>query len=136
VAEWARADFDQRHKFNVLGSFAVRKWTNLGVALTLASGAPYTMTTGLDPYHTGMANARPPSVPRNSLQGPGYADLDLRWSRDFNLSKSKKEKGSVATVGFDAFNVMNTSTSRPSSATWVRPSLEEPSRRCPRAACS
>jgi hypothetical protein len=105
--EWARADFDQRHKLNMLGSFNVGKGMNLGVALTLASGAPYTLTTGLDPYHTGLANARPPGVARNSLQGPGYADLDLRWSRDFNLNKSKKEKGPVATVGFDAFNVMN-----------------------------
>jgi hypothetical protein len=105
--EWARADFDQRHKFNMLGSFAVRNKMNLGVGLTLSTGAPYTMTTGTDPYGTGMANARPPGVPRNSLQGPGYADLDLRWSRDFNLSKSKADKGPVATVGFDAFNVMN-----------------------------
>jgi outer membrane receptor protein involved in Fe transport len=105
--EWARADFDQRHKLNMLGSFTVGKGMNLGVALTLASGAPYTLTTGLDPYHTGMANARPPGVSRNGLQGPGYADLDLRWSRDFNLNKSKKEKGPVATVGFDAFNAMN-----------------------------
>ncbi|MGD0500484.1 MAG: TonB-dependent receptor [Bryobacteraceae bacterium] len=105
--EWARADSDQRHKFNMLGSFAVRKKMNLGVGLTLSTGAPYTMTTGTDPYHTGMANARPPGVARNSLQGPGYADLDLRWSRDFNLSKSKDAKGPVATVGFDAFNVMN-----------------------------
>ena len=105
--EWARADFDQRHKVNALGSFAVGKRMNLGVALTLASGAPYTLTTGLDPYHTGMANARPAGVPRNSLAGPGYADLDLRWSRDFNLNKAKKEKGPVATVGFDAFNVAN-----------------------------
>jgi outer membrane receptor protein involved in Fe transport len=105
--EWARADFDQRHKVNALGSFAVGKRMNLGIALTLASGAPYTLTTGMDPYHTGMANARPSGVPRNSLTGPGYADLDLRWSRDFNLNRAKKDKGPVATVGFDAFNVAN-----------------------------
>jgi outer membrane receptor protein involved in Fe transport len=105
--EWARADFDQRHKVNALGSFAVGKRMNLGVALTLATGAPYTLTTGLDPYQTGMANARPAGVLRNSLQGPGYADLDLRWSRDFNLNQSKKDKGPVVTAGFDAFNVMN-----------------------------
>ena len=105
--EWARADFDQRHKVNALGSFAVGKRINLGVALTLASGAPYTLTTGMDPCHTGMANARPLGVSRNSLQGPGYADLDLRWSRDFNLNQSKKDKGPVFTAGFDAFNVVN-----------------------------
>ena len=40
------------------------------------------------------------------MEGPGYADLDLRVSRDFFLSK-KKDKGMVATVSLDAFNVLN-----------------------------
>jgi hypothetical protein len=68
---------------------------------------PYSITTGLDNYNDGMANARPAGVPRNSLQGPGYADLDLRWSRDFYLVKAKKEKGPMATFGIDAFDVLN-----------------------------
>jgi hypothetical protein len=46
-------------------------------------------------------------VPRNSLQGPGYADLDLRWSRDFFIVPAKKDKGPTVTLGFDAFNVFN-----------------------------
>jgi len=54
-----------------------------------------------------MANARPPGVPRNSLQGPGYADVDRRWSRDFYLSRAKKDKGAVATLGVDAFDLLN-----------------------------
>jgi hypothetical protein len=68
---------------------------------------PYSITTGLDDYNDGMANARPPGIPRNSLQGPGYADLDLRWSRDFYLNRAKKDKGPVATLGVDAFDVLN-----------------------------
>jgi hypothetical protein len=46
-------------------------------------------------------------VRRNSLQGPGYLDLDLRWSRDFFLAAAKKDKGPTVTLGFDAFNVLN-----------------------------
>jgi len=46
-------------------------------------------------------------VPRNSLQGPGYADLDLRWSRDFFIVPAKKDKGPTVTLGFDAFNLLN-----------------------------
>ena len=47
-------------------------------------------------------------VRRNSLQGPGYADLDLRWSRDFYLIKGKKkDEGVKATLALDAFNVLN-----------------------------
>lgn len=68
---------------------------------------PYNETTGRDDYNDGMATARPNGVRRNSLQGPGYADLDVRWSRDFFLIPSKKEKGPTITLGLDAFNVIN-----------------------------
>jgi hypothetical protein len=105
--EWSRADFDQRHRFNMLGTFTAGKLIKLGVGLSLASGAPYTVTTGLDDYHTGLGNARPPEVFRNSLQGSGSASLDLRWSHDFFLVKSKKEKGPQVTIALDAFNVTN-----------------------------
>lgn len=105
--EWSRADFDQRHRLNLLETFNPGKVFKLGIGLTVASGKPYSLTIGQDSLSTGLDNARPSGVPRNSLQGPGYADLDLRWSRDFNLSRVKKEKGVVTTVAFDAFNVLN-----------------------------
>lgn len=105
--EWGRSDLDQRHRLNLLGTINSGKWLNLGIGLTVASGKPYTLTTGQDLYHTGLANARPPGVPRNSLEGPGYADLDLRWFRDFHFSHVKKEKGPAGTFAFDAFNVVN-----------------------------
>ena len=105
--EWARADFDQRNRFSLLGTVTPGKYFKLGVALSLYTGQPYTETTGRDDNHDGLAEDRPPGVPRNSLQGPGYADLDLRWSRDFFLAAAKKDKGPTATLGFDAFNVLN-----------------------------
>jgi len=46
-------------------------------------------------------------VPRNTLEGPVYLDLDSRVSRDFHLSRDRNEKGNVLTVVFDAFNVLN-----------------------------
>jgi hypothetical protein len=39
--------------------------------------------------------------------GPGYADLDLRWSHDFVFPAPKKDKGPAASVGVDAFNILN-----------------------------
>jgi hypothetical protein len=104
--EWARADFDQRHRFSLLGSVKPGKWFNLGVGLTLSSGKPYSETTGLDTYGTGLANARPANIPRNSLEGPAFAQLDLRWAKDFFLTHTK-DKGPTATVGVDAFNALN-----------------------------
>ncbi|HJQ25275.1 MAG TPA: carboxypeptidase regulatory-like domain-containing protein [Blastocatellia bacterium] len=105
--EWARADFDRLHRFEFLGALNPGKLLNLGVAVSAYSGAPYTLTTGRDDFHTGIANARPAGVRRNSLQGPGYFDLDLRWSHDFLLNKTKKDKSPAVTVGVDAFNVLN-----------------------------
>ena len=105
--EYARADFDQRHRFDVLGTVNPGSLFKVGVALALYSGRPYSLTTGHDDFNTGIANARPPGVPRNSLQGPAYADLDLRWSYDLFLDRAKKRSGPNVTLGIDAFNVLN-----------------------------
>ena len=104
--EWSRADFDQKHRFNLLESYSPGKSFTLGIGVTAASGKPYSLTSGGDIYGTGLTNGRPPGVPRNSLEGPAYVDLDSRLSRDFFLSR-KKEKGNVLTVAFDAFNLLN-----------------------------
>lgn len=105
--EWARADFNRRHRFEFLGTVNPGKLLSLGVALSAYTGAPYSLTTGRDDLNTGIANARPSGVRRNSLQGPGYLDVDLRWSHDFLLSKARKDKSPTVTVGVDAFNVIN-----------------------------
>jgi Carboxypeptidase regulatory-like domain/TonB dependent receptor len=106
--EWGRSDFDRRHRFELLGTINPGKLFNLGVSVSAYSGLPYTLITGIDQFHTGTANGRPAGVPRNSLQGPAYADLDLRWSRDFIVRKSKKKDGDIkATLAVDAFNVLN-----------------------------
>jgi hypothetical protein len=104
--EWARANSDQRHRFDLLGSFKPGPWFTLGVALSLRSGRPYNLTLGRDVYNTGSANARPAGVPRNSLVGPGSAQLDVRWSREVPLRKGDDE-GPKLTIGLDAFNVLN-----------------------------
>ena len=105
--EWARADFDQRHRFNLLGTITPGRYFKIGIALSFYSGQTYSITTGRDDNHDGFANDRPAGVPRNSLQGPGYAQLDLRWSRDFFFNGKKRDKGPMATLGFDAFDVLN-----------------------------
>ena len=104
--EWARADYDQRSRLNILGTIRGGKYVEFGVGFFANTGAPYTETTGRDDYRTGYANARPIGVRRNSLQGPGFAELDLRWSHDFLFEKGKKE-GPRLTFALDAFNVTN-----------------------------
>ena len=67
------------------------------------------MTTGTDDYGTTFANARPPGITRNSLQGPGALTLDIRLARSFALRSQKTKDSSGPTLRFalDAFNVIN-----------------------------
>jgi hypothetical protein len=86
------------------GTLNAGRFLKFGVIFSANSGLPYTLTTGLDNYHDGMTNARPPGVSRNSLQGTGTATLDLRWSKAL-LLHVRGEPSLVA--GVDAFNVLN-----------------------------
>ncbi|HZF40699.1 MAG TPA: carboxypeptidase regulatory-like domain-containing protein [Blastocatellia bacterium] len=111
TGEWARADFDERHRFNVLGTFNVGDWFNLGMTVALTSERPYSLTTGRDDNHDTIANDRPLGVRRNSLKGPGAATLDLRWSKEFFLKAAKNGKktdeGPAVKVSISAFNALN-----------------------------
>jgi outer membrane receptor protein involved in Fe transport len=108
TGEWSRADFDERHRFNLIGRIEAGDWFNLGLTLALTSGRPYSLTTGRDDNRDSAAGDRPAGVRRNSLQGPGAATLDVRWSREFRLKKAgKDDEGPAITLGVDAFNVLN-----------------------------
>jgi hypothetical protein len=107
AGEYGRADFDQRHRFNLLGTINQDHWLNLGIAAKLYSGTPYTETSGNDTFNTGILNARPVGVNRNTLQTGSNAELDLRWNRDLSLKRKKVDKGPVFSMAVDAFNVTN-----------------------------
>ena len=132
--EWSRADFDSRHRFGLLGTLTLRRYFKLGASMLLTSGSPYNETTGRDDNRDGFANDRPAGVRRNSLQGPGYAYMDLRWSRDFFLVAAKKDKGPTVTLSFDAFNLLNrvnytTYVGDLSSPFFGKPTAAQPPRR-------
>ena len=105
--EWGRADFDQRHRFNMLGTIKPGRLFNLGVGVFSNTGRPYSLTTGRDDYHVGLATARPAGVGRNTLQGLGYAEYDFPWFRDFKLTGPRNEVVPTLTISMDAFNLLN-----------------------------
>ena len=80
--EWARADFDRRHRFLLLGRVSARSVVDLGVGADAEFRRALHETLGGDLFNNGRGRARPPGVPRNSLEGDGFASLDLRASRD------------------------------------------------------
>jgi outer membrane receptor protein involved in Fe transport len=102
--EYGPADFNRRHSIELFGAWTAGRWFTLGASLEAYTGRPYSLTLGTDPFNTGSANARPAGVPRNSLRGPAYASLDLRWSHDIDWHTRKARS---LTIGIDAFNVLN-----------------------------
>ena len=103
--EWAHADFDRRHRFLLLGRLSARV-VDVGVGVTMNSAAPYTETLGQDVYNNGRGRARPAGVPRNSLEGQGFAQLDLRLSRELKFGLGTPQERKIA-IALDAFNVTN-----------------------------
>ncbi|HEX3579391.1 MAG TPA: TonB-dependent receptor [Thermoanaerobaculia bacterium] len=107
ATEWGPADFDVRHRLNILTTLSAGRWGNLGLSARFASGLPYTETAGIDFFHTGMSNARPAGVGRNTLRASGYSAVDMHWSHDIALTEAKGEKSRGLTLAIDAFNVFN-----------------------------
>jgi Carboxypeptidase regulatory-like domain/TonB dependent receptor-like, beta-barrel len=105
-ADWALSDNDRRHKFDLLGTAQAGKMFVLGMALSVYSGKPVNVTTGIDNNHDGVINDRPAGVGRNTLPGPGLINLDLSVAHDFLLSKSP-EHAKKFTVSVNLFNALN-----------------------------
>ena len=102
--EWARADFDRRHRVLLIGRTNLHLF-DLGTSLSMNTGGPYNETLGIDLFNNGRGRARPAGVPRNSLETSGFASLDFRASRDVKLGAGKDAR--ELTFGLDAFNVLN-----------------------------
>ena len=71
---------------------------------TIQSGKPLTATVGSDPNNdTNTSTDRPPYVGRNTFEGPGFSQQDIRVTRDIVLYR---ERASLRLI-FEAFNVFN-----------------------------
>ena len=106
AGDWGRADNDRLHKFDLLASSQPSRFFTLGVGLSLYSGKPLNITTGSDNNHDGILNDRPAGTPRNTMPGPSMIGLDLNLSRDFPLSRAKRE-AKILSVALNCFNVLN-----------------------------
>jgi len=107
TGEWSRAPFDVRQRLNLIGVVRPEKLLSLGVRLSWSTATPYTLTTGRDDNHDGVASDRPAGVPRNSASGYGTVTLDLRWSKEFPLMRSGKGEAPSLGLAVDAFNILN-----------------------------
>ena len=105
--EWSRANSDQRQRLAVFGTFYPDKPISLGVGFYNNTPLPYTILTGIDFYRTGFFNARPPGVPRNSLNGGTYQDVQLRLSYTRKLRPGIKDDPTAMAFSLSSFNTLN-----------------------------
>ena len=105
------ADFDRRHRVNVMGTLALPRDFRTGLVLSVASGLPYDITTGFDDNGDTMANDRPPGVTRNTGRGPHTLQLDLRFAKTIDLARFRREaqseKRDSLVLMVDVFNAIN-----------------------------
>lgn len=109
--EWGRADFDQQHRFNLAGTLDLPGNWRLGTFVTLASGVPFNLTTGRDDNGDSLANDRPLGFIRNTGEGPGMAQVDLRVTKLFRvprlLDRRKDSTSNNLEISVDFFNLFN-----------------------------
>ncbi len=105
--EWARSSIDRLQRFNLIGRINPDHWLTASISATLYSAAPYTETAGADLYNTGLSNARPSGVARNTLKGGSTTDFDVLWDHDVRLGHKAGPESRVFNFGVSAFNIMN-----------------------------
>lgn len=105
--EWSRTSQDQRHRLNLIGTFIPDKPLNFGLGFYAYSAAPYTITTGTDVYKTGLTNARPAGIPRNSVNGGDFQDLQARLNYTRKLRPRLKDASPTMAFNVSTFNTLN-----------------------------
>jgi len=105
--EWSRSDFDQRQRLGLFATLYPDKPLNFGVGFYDNTPLPYTITTGTDDYKTGVFNARPAGVPRNSLNGGDFQDLQVRVGYTYKLHPRVKDDESALAFSVSGFNTLN-----------------------------
>jgi len=82
---------------------ALLRGYELSTITTVQSGRPFTATVGADVNNDGNTRTdRPPYVGRNTINGPNFADVDLRFSREIGLYERLRMR-----LIFEAFNLTN-----------------------------
>jgi hypothetical protein len=110
-AEWGPADFDWRHRFNLMGVLTLPRAFQTGLVLSAISGSPFSITSGFDDNGDTVANDRPPGVTRNTARGPRTIQLDLRFAKTFNIARlwgaEQPQRRDTLDLTVDVFNAIN-----------------------------
>jgi hypothetical protein len=120
--EYGRADYDRRHRFNLIGIYHLPWDIRAGTIVGMNTGIPYNITTGFDNNRDTVPNDRPLGIARNTGAGPGYASVDFHFSKRITIAKNESKDSGARPAGRHASGrLSNPSEGRPESH---RPWLE------------
>lgn len=142
AAEWGRNG--SRHRFNVSVNFRLPWNINADTRFNWNSGNPYNLRTGRDDNQDQNTNDRPEGVPRNSLTGPGFSNLNLNLSKAIQLRSTTvagegsgpaaaggyygQRRGVRMTIRANANNILNQVNFQSFSGVMTSPFFGKPTR--------
>jgi hypothetical protein len=113
-SEMARSRQDVRHRFTLSALTEVPGAVRVSGLVSLESGRPFNIYVGSDANGDGNPNSdRPGLIERNAYEGPAYASVDLRVSREFPLVN-----GSRLELLVDFFNLFNRDNVKDINTVW------------------
>jgi hypothetical protein len=113
-SEMARSRQDVRHRFTLSAISQVVGDVRVSSLVSLESGRPFNIYVGRDANGDGNPNSdRPSNIGRNIYEGPGYASVDLRVSREFAMTTTLRLEMLV-----DFFNVLNRTNVKDINTVW------------------
>ncbi len=96
-------DINYAHSLQSTAARALLGGYQFSLISQVQSGRPYTAGVSTDANNDGdFSTDRPPYVGRNTIQGPNFATVDMRFTRDIRIY----ERASLRLM-FEAFNLTN-----------------------------
>jgi hypothetical protein len=98
-SEWSLSSFDSRSRLTSNLNIKLPKDISMSFLITARSGRPYSLTTGQDNNGDQTTNDRPAGVPRNSLTGPGFYNVNANFTKTIPLRRAESSKAAGVNPG-------------------------------------
>ncbi len=98
-SEWGRASQDMRHRFFTGMNFRLPWGVAVNTMVHATSSRPYNITTGFDENGDTVTNDRPAGISRNTGNGPRAFNMNMNFTKTFNLTRSTERPTAASNTG-------------------------------------
>jgi hypothetical protein len=99
ASEWGRSPQDTRHRFQTGINMRMPWSVNTNLFLQANSGRPFNITTGRDDNGDTVTNDRPLGYARNAGDGPSSYNVNLNFTKTFNLRPPEQNNNAANGAG-------------------------------------